>query len=60
MSIGEELQQVPRAFGYSVAGLMDLEKGYTEVSFIMYSDGERLMGSISSLDPVMILVRKLS
>jgi uncharacterized protein YyaL (SSP411 family) len=32
LSIGNELEQIPRAFGYSVAGLMDLEKGYREVS----------------------------
>ncbi|WWD20961.1 hypothetical protein CI109_105439 [Kwoniella shandongensis] len=34
LSIGEELKQMPRAFGYSVAGLMDLEKGYREVIII--------------------------
>jgi hypothetical protein len=32
LSIGAELQQIPRAFGYSVCGLMDLERGYKEVS----------------------------
>jgi hypothetical protein len=32
LSIGVELQKIPRAFGYSVAGLMDLERGYTEVT----------------------------
>lgn len=35
MSIGTELQKIPRAFGYSVAGLMDLERGYTEVSLFL-------------------------
>lgn len=32
LSIGAELQQIPRAFGYSVCGLMDLEQGYKEAS----------------------------
>lgn len=32
LSIANELRQVPRAFAYSVAGLMDLEQGYREVS----------------------------
>ncbi|KAK6904460.1 hypothetical protein I203_105273 [Kwoniella mangroviensis CBS 8507] len=34
LSIGEELKQMPRAFGYSACGLMDLEKGYDEVIII--------------------------
>jgi hypothetical protein len=32
LSIASELKQVPRAFATSVAGLMDLEAGYREVS----------------------------
>ena len=40
LSIGVELQKIPRAFGYSVAGLMDLEKGYTEVSSIHRDENE--------------------
>nr|XP_019009574.1 cold-induced thioredoxin domain-containing protein [Kwoniella pini CBS 10737]OCF48355.1 cold-induced thioredoxin domain-containing protein [Kwoniella pini CBS 10737] len=34
LSIGEELKQMPRAFGYSACGLMDIEKGYREVIII--------------------------
>ncbi|WVW79178.1 hypothetical protein I302_101144 [Kwoniella bestiolae CBS 10118] len=34
LSIGEELKQMPRAFGYSACGLMDLEWGYREVIII--------------------------
>ncbi|WRT68799.1 uncharacterized protein IL334_005779 [Kwoniella shivajii] len=34
LSIDEELKQMPRAFGYSACGLMDLEKGYREVIII--------------------------
>ncbi|KAK8843499.1 hypothetical protein IAR55_007159 [Kwoniella newhampshirensis] len=34
LSIAEELKQMPRAFGYSVCGLMDLEKGYREIIII--------------------------
>ncbi|WWC91430.1 uncharacterized protein L201_006376 [Kwoniella dendrophila CBS 6074] len=34
LSIGEELKQMPRAFGYSICGLMDLEKGYREIIII--------------------------
>ncbi|WVR09254.1 hypothetical protein IAU60_006319 [Kwoniella sp. DSM 27419] len=34
LSVGEELKQIPRAFGYSACGLMDLERGYREVIVI--------------------------
>lgn len=37
LSIGAELQQIPRAFGYSVCGLMDLEQGYKEVRLLLRS-----------------------
>lgn len=32
LSLSDELARVPRAFAYTVSGLMDLEKGYREVS----------------------------
>ena len=32
LSLSNELSRIPRAFAYTVSGLMDLEKGYREVS----------------------------
>lgn len=32
LSLSNELSQIPRAFAYTVSGLMDLEKGYRDVS----------------------------
>ncbi|OCF34161.1 cold-induced thioredoxin domain-containing protein [Kwoniella heveanensis BCC8398] len=34
LSVGEELKQFPRAFGYTACGLMDIERGYREVIVI--------------------------
>ncbi|WWC64299.1 uncharacterized protein I303_106909 [Kwoniella dejecticola CBS 10117] len=60
LSIGQELKQMPRTFGYSACGLMDLEKGYREVILIgsssdpMTADLLRLIRSMYAPNQVLI------